>query len=176
MDLSFSTEQSALADAVSRLYAKESHPERVRLAEASGFDNVLWQALVRMGLPTMGVAETQGGGGASLTDLAVVAEQHGASLGSAPLIETMVVARLLARGDGSSATLLDRLVQGAPAGLGLHPARDGRLRLVPGGAVAAVVVGLDGDELVVVSSTGNRELRRTLHSGAVADVDLGASA
>ena len=60
MDLSLSAEQSALHDATARLYAKESHPERVRAAEESGFDPSLWDALGRMGLPTMGGPEDRG--------------------------------------------------------------------------------------------------------------------
>jgi hypothetical protein len=39
------------------------------------------------------------------------------------------------------------------AGLALHPAIDGVWRLVPGGAVADWVVGVDGEELVAVAST-----------------------
>lgn len=185
MDLSFSTDQSALRDATARLYAKESHPERVRLAEHTGFDRGLWDALAQMGLPTMGVPEDQGGGGASLTDLAVVTEQHGAFLGSAPLVETMVAARLLGRcvgqaaGDhtaadavATAASALATLVDGAPAGLALRPARQHQARLVPGGSAGQVVVGLDGDDLVAVTAPVTTTHRATLHAGSVADVDL----
>ena len=169
MDLSLSADQLALQEAVGRLYAKESHPERVRAAESTdGFDPALWDALTQMGIPTMGVPEAQGGGGARLTDLAVVAEQHGHHLGSAALVETMVVARLLARCEGAAAVdALSRLVAGAPAGLALRP----QAELVPGGAVAQVVVALRGDELVVAIDPP-RQVRRTLHNGPVADVDL----
>ena len=38
----------------------------------------------------------------------------------------------------------------------LSPARDGRLRLVPAGAVAEVVVALDGDRLIAIRRQGNR--------------------
>ena len=170
MDLSLSADQLALQEAVGRLYAKESHPERVRAAEATdGFDPSLWDALGRMGIPTMGVPEAHGGGGAALTDLAVVAEQHGHHLGSAPLVETMVVARLLARCEGTAAAdALGRLVAGAPAGFALHS----HGRLVAGGAVAQVVVALDGDELVAAIDPP-RQARKTLHDGPVGDVDLG---
>ena len=169
MDLSLSADQLALQEAVGRLYAKESHPERVRAAESTdGFDPALWDALTQMGIPTMGVPEAQGGGGARLTDLAVVAEQHGHHLGSAALVETMVVARLLAHCEGTAAVdALSRLVAGAPAGLALRP----QAELVPGGAVAQVVVALCGDELVVAIDPP-RQVRRTLHNGPVADVDL----
>jgi alkylation response protein AidB-like acyl-CoA dehydrogenase len=188
VDLSLSTEQSALRDATARLYAKESHPERVSSAEGTGFDEALWQALVQMGLPTMGIPEDLGGGGANLTDLAVVAEQHGAFLGSAPLVETMVVTRLLARcveeeaGSGKAAeappgaaTLLSRLAGGSPAGFAPRPTHDHVAHLVPGGSAAGVVVGLDGDELVAVPVASPLSHRPTTHDGAVADVELGPS-
>ncbi|HJR24533.1 MAG TPA: acyl-CoA dehydrogenase family protein, partial [Acidimicrobiales bacterium] len=69
MDLSFTADQDALREACQRLYAKESHPERVREVEAAGFDPHLWEAVVAMGLPAMAVPEGAGGAGASLTDL-----------------------------------------------------------------------------------------------------------
>src|SRR5688572_5649701 len=74
MDLSFTPDQDALREATSRLYAKESHGERLREAEATGLDPVLWDAIVAMGLPTMALAEEAGGAGASLTDLAAAVE------------------------------------------------------------------------------------------------------
>ena len=42
MDLSFTPDQEALREATTRLYAKESHGERVREAEATGFDREEW--------------------------------------------------------------------------------------------------------------------------------------
>ena len=108
MDLSLSPDQTALRDTVARLYAKESDTAQVREAESSadGVDGPLWRALVQMGLPTMGVPEAEGGGGASLVDLAIVAEQHGAHLAPAPLLDTMVTARLLARAASDAAGAL----------------------------------------------------------------------
>jgi alkylation response protein AidB-like acyl-CoA dehydrogenase len=188
MDLSLSPEQSALHDAAARLYAKESHPGRVRSAEATGFDEGLWQALVQMGLPVMGAPEARGGGGASLTDLAVVAEQHGAYLGSAPLIETMVVARLLARVAGAAAMgataatsaagrALDDIGRGTPAALALRPVPAGAAvaPLVPGASVATWVVVLHGDDLVALRPANPPERRASLHDAPVADVRLGAA-
>ena len=97
MDLSFTPDQDALREATTRLYAKESHGERVREAEADGLRSGALGGRRAMGLPTMAVPEPHGGAGASLTDLAAAVEVHGAHLGSAPLVETAVAARLLAR-------------------------------------------------------------------------------
>jgi 3-oxochol-4-en-24-oyl-CoA dehydrogenase len=182
MDLSLSPDQTALRDAVARLYAKESHTARVREAEsaADGVDRPLWRALVQMGLPTMGVPEASGGGGGSLVDLAVVAEQHGAHLAPAPLLDTMVAARLLARaadaGAADAGALVGRLGDGEVAALAPRPARDHVARLVPAGAAATVVVGLDGDRLVVATPTEPAERRPTMHGGPAADVDLSGAA
>ncbi len=173
MDLSFTPDQDALREATSRLYAKESHGERVREAEATGFDPVLWAAVVAMGLPVMAVPEEAGGAGASLTDLAAALEVHGAHLGSVPLVETAVAARLLARLPGA-ADLLGPVVDGAPAALALRPATGGTATSVPGATAAAVVVALDGDRLVAVSPP-RADARRTLAGLAVGDVDLAAA-
>ena len=148
MDLSLTPDQDALREAATRLYAKESHGDRVREAEASGIDPVLWDAVVQMGLPAMTVPENQGGAGASLTDLAVAVEVHGAHLGSVPLVETAVVARLLAR--LGVAEPLARIVGGASATL--------RLATGPGpsitayAAVADIIVAHDAPALVLANA------------------------
>jgi alkylation response protein AidB-like acyl-CoA dehydrogenase len=170
MDLSFTPDQDALREATTRLYAKESHGERVREVEATGFDPVLWEAVVAMGLPVMALPEAGGGAGASLTDLAAAVEVHGAHLGSVPLVETAVAARLLARFP-EAADLLAEVVNGAPAALALHPATAHGAAVVPGGAVAAVVLAVDSDRLVVVAPPVAVP-RRTLASLAIADVEL----
>ena len=77
LNLYLSEEQRLLSDAFGKLLAADSAPERIRAAEATGFDPKLWTKLVEFGVPTMRVAETAGGGGASLLDAALIAEQAG---------------------------------------------------------------------------------------------------
>jgi alkylation response protein AidB-like acyl-CoA dehydrogenase len=179
MDLSFTPDQEALREATQRLYAKASHPERVREVEALGFDPVLWEQVVAMGLPVMAVPEAHGGASASLTDLAAAVEVHGSHLGSVPLVETAVVARLLARTGEAASAALATVIQGAVAALALRPAVDGVAELVPGAAVARVVVALRGDELVVLeraepaAARDGTPARRSMAGLALADVDLG---
>ncbi|QXC62961.1 acyl-CoA dehydrogenase family protein [Aquihabitans sp. G128] len=60
--------------------------------------------------------------------------------------------------------------------LALHPAVDGHARLVPGAAVAAAVVVLDGDELVVVEPAEAPSSPTNLGSAPLATVDLAAGA
>jgi 3-oxochol-4-en-24-oyl-CoA dehydrogenase len=165
MDLSFTPDQEALREATTRLYSKESHGERVREAEASGFDRALWEAVAAMGLPTMALSDDAGGAGASLTDAATAVEVHGGFLGSVPLVEAIVATRLLARVGRAD------LIDDAPAVLALRPLEGGRADLVPGAAVASVVVALE-DERLLGARRPSVEPRRTLASLAAADVDL----
>jgi alkylation response protein AidB-like acyl-CoA dehydrogenase len=170
MDLSFTPDQDALREASTRLYAKESHGERVREAEATGFDPALWDAVVAMGLPAMALPEGAGGAGASLTDLAAAVEVHGAHLGSVPLVEAAVTARLLVR-VGAPEGRRAEVVDGAVATLALRPATAGVARLVPGATAARCVVALEGDRLLLVAPPAVAP-RRALASLALGDVDL----
>ena len=149
MDLNPSDEQQLLIEAFGALYAKESSPERVRAAEPSGHDPDLWRRLGENGALQMAVDEASGGWGASLLDLALVAEQHGRYLGSAPLIEAQVTARLLSRVAGPTArsALTVALSGDHLTTLALHPPRDGVLTMVPAGSVADTVVFVHGDQL-----------------------------
>jgi alkylation response protein AidB-like acyl-CoA dehydrogenase len=161
MDLALSEEQQDLRDTIARLLAKVSGPEQVRAAEPLGHDPAVWTALADMGVPTMGVPEI---GGAAMADLAVVARECGRHLAPAPVVEALVANRLLAR---LGLPVDDATVRA----IALRPARGGVFTLVPGGAVAGEVVGLAGDDLVVVSSTGTRPSPRNLATAPLADVD-----
>jgi alkylation response protein AidB-like acyl-CoA dehydrogenase len=146
MDLNLSDEQQQLVEAFGGLYAKESSTERVRGAEPLGHDADLWDRLKENGALEMAVDEASGGWGASLLDLALVAEQHGRFLGSAPLIEAQVATRLLARlgSDAARAVLATALAGERLVTVALHSPKKGILALVPSGAVADEVVYLDG--------------------------------
>jgi alkylation response protein AidB-like acyl-CoA dehydrogenase len=116
-----------------------------RAAEPLGFDPALWAKLAELGAPGMGTPSASGGGDASLADLVVVAEAVGRSIAPVPLVDHLAALAVLDDPD---------LVAGkAVAGVSLRPATaDGTWSLVPTGAVADVVVGVDGDELVAVRS------------------------
>ena len=90
MNLARSAEQEALAEALDRLLGKLSHAERVREVEGTGgFDADLWSALAEIGIPSLALPE-DAGGGATMVDLAVVAERCGAHLASVPVVEALV--------------------------------------------------------------------------------------
>ncbi len=176
MDLNPSEEQQLLIDAFGALYGKESSPERVRAAEPSGFDPDLWLRLQETGAMEMAVGEERGGGGASLLDLALVAEQHGRFLGSAPLLEAQVAARLLERLDGSEArSALAAALSGARlTTMALHPPTEGALTMVPSGAVADAAIFVDGGELWLLDIGESRTRVDNLGSLPVADIGVGS--
>ena len=148
MDLDLTADQEALRGVFADFFASEAGPDRARAAEPSGVDSHAWERLLETGAPGMGLPESLGGGGSSLADLAVVAEELGATIAPLPLIEHAVSARLLA----SIGACPDPVVAGTEiATLALHPAQAGTSRLVPAGAVARHVVALDGGRLVLAS-------------------------
>ena len=173
MDLSLSGEQRQLVDSFAAIYARESTSERVRAAEPSGFDPMLWKALLDTGAVEMAVDEASGGWGASEVELALTAEQFGRTVASAPVIESQVGARLLAHCGAAGAELLadvlagDKLVTFAPRASNGHS-----LRLVPAGAVADTVLAFVDGRLVAVPIGENRRPIDNLGSLPLADIEL----
>jgi alkylation response protein AidB-like acyl-CoA dehydrogenase len=177
MDLNPSQEQQQLIDAFVAFYAKESPIDRVRAAEPLGHDAELWSRLQGMGALLMAVDEGAGGWGASLLDLALVAEQHGRYLGSAPLIEGQTAVRLLARTGDVGAELLEQsLLYGRLVTVALHPPKNGILTMVPAGAVADDVIFMDHERLMTVPAAGHSQAVANIGSLPVADVTIDATA
>lgn len=145
VDLELTDEQQSIVEVFGALADRWAPPAGLREHEALGFDAKVWEQLVGMGAPGMALAEADGGGGATLLDLALAVEALGARLTPAPLVEHAVAARLLSR----AAALTPEVVEGTTiATTALHHAVDGTARLVPAGAIAGVVVALDDDRLV----------------------------
>lgn len=173
MDLSLSGEQRQLVDSFAAMYARESTCERVRAAEPLGFDSRLWKALLETGAVQMAVGEAADGWGASELELALIAEQYGRAVASAPVIEAQVAARLLARNGDTGASLLaeaiagDKLVSFAP-----RVARGRVLSLAPAGAVADRVVALLGERLIALPLGENRRLVQNIGSLPLADITV----
>ncbi|HEX2484432.1 MAG TPA: acyl-CoA dehydrogenase family protein, partial [Myxococcota bacterium] len=169
MQLGLGEEQELLQRTFADLFAAESTPERVRAAEPAGFDPGLWKHLVETGALGTRVPERLGGAGAGLLDAAVLAEEAGRWLASAPLVEAIAVAALLAKLDGEAprALLADVLAGRSVVTLALLDACEAATQLVPGGALADGVLALDGDALVL--------LRRPSGAGRSPLPNLGAS-
>lgn len=152
MQLGLNEEQELLQSAFSELFAAESSAERVRAAEETGFDAGLWKHLVETGAIGIRVAEELGGSGGGLHDAAILAEQAGRALASAPLIEAISAAGLLARLDSDAARVLlaEILEGGCIPTLALRAVNGSATQLVPGGAAADAVLALDADSLVLL--------------------------
>ncbi len=148
-DFSLSEEQEDLRTVFAGFFERESPSVRVRESEPLGFDEKLWHQLLDMGVLTMGVPTDRGGDGAGLVDLALVVEQQGQRLAPIPLAEAVVSARLLAQVD---APVLDQLALDAHVlvTIAVNPSGSGP-QLVTAGAVADAVIGLDGDDLVIIT-------------------------
>jgi alkylation response protein AidB-like acyl-CoA dehydrogenase len=146
MELALSDDQRAIQEVFSAFFTKEAPPSVARAAEPLGFDRSLWDRLLETGAPGMGAPEAAGGGGAGLSELAVVAEALGRSIAPVPFVEHAVASRAHPEADIVAGDVI--------ATVALRPAdADGVWRIVPAGAIADVVIGLDGDELVAVRST-----------------------
>src|SRR5579859_513875 len=180
MKLDLSDSQTLLKETAARLFAEKSTPAGVREAERnSGFDPKLWQAVVSLGLVGMRAASS---GESSLLDAALVAEEAGRHLASVPLVEGMIAAALLERAGASMAERTTEVAIRAAevatraaqvATLALKPVVARESQLVPGGAVASLVLALDGDALVAIERAGVAAVPASSPS-PVAMIDLAA--
>ena len=175
MDLRPTDEQRQLVDAFAALLGDLSTPDDVRAAEPLGHSAPLWAKVVELGAVAMGVPEAHGGGGAGLVDLALVAEQLGRFVAPVPVVDAQVAARLLAR-LGADAVLAEVVAGERLVSLAVVPAADGRVTLVPAGAVADDAIVLDGERLVLIPLEGNRTTVGNIGCLPLADVDIPATA
>jgi alkylation response protein AidB-like acyl-CoA dehydrogenase len=163
VNLGLSDEQRVLRDVFADLFAKESSPARVRAAEPLGHDPALWTRMISTGAIGIAVPEAAGGGGGGLLELALIAEEAGRRVAPVPFAEPFAAARLLAASDAHA--LLDSALGGsslvsiAPR---LVPLAE---QILPDGAVADVVLTLDGDR--IVASTRPAGARAIEHAGSL---------
>jgi alkylation response protein AidB-like acyl-CoA dehydrogenase len=145
-DLARTDEQTQLVDAVRSLLTRECPPDRVRASESSGHDPSLWRRCLELSLLEMALPD----GGATLLDVAFVAELLGEFLAPVPLIEAVVATRLLARMDEpdllAAACTGEIVLSFAP-----RPPVGDLLAAVPAGAVAHHVLFADGDGLYLTA-------------------------
>jgi len=169
MDLSLSKEQDVICETLQSFLQKECPMARVRSTEELGFDPRLWLQLDEMGIARMAAPERLGGEGSSLVDVVLVLEQVGGQLAPIPLVENSTACRLLGRARTALQPLPRALEEvGGIATLALHPARDSVWRVVPAGAIADVVIGIEGDRLIAVTSTPPRSALKNLGSAPLA--------
>lgn len=176
MDLNPTDDQQQLIDTVASLYANEATTERVRDAEPLGFHKELWTRLEQIGITTMAVGESAGGWGASLLDLALIAEPQGRFVAPAPVIEVQTAARLLSRLDSPAAgrTLSAVLSGERLVTVAVRAAEGDTAELVPAGAIADEVIVLQGERLLLVDSGSRRHVVANTGSLPLADFAITA--
>lgn len=122
MSIGISEEHAELAAGVRRWAASLEGREVARAAEADAeatFADV-WKAAVEMGIATIGLPETAGGGGGTVVDLAVALEACAHELVPGPLLATAVAAEVLGETEGVARAIAD----GGRVALALTPALD----------------------------------------------------
>jgi hypothetical protein len=149
VDLSLTREQRAVRDAFAALFGKQATPQRVRAAEATGFDGLLWRHYAEVGALGIGVPSDCGGGDGGLLEVALVAEEAGRRLAPIPIAETAAAARVLGR--LREKELLVPVLSGSV--IVSLATRAGPIvgQLLVDGAIADAVLALDGDSLVYVN-------------------------
>jgi alkylation response protein AidB-like acyl-CoA dehydrogenase len=164
MDLALSGDQELIRETFRAFFDQECSVELVRAAEPLGFSPELWKKLGPTGAVGMGVPESDGGGGAGLLEMALVAEELGRTLAPVPFVEASVAARALAAAaanapaagakapSAGAKAALERVVDGSllPT-LVLRPLERAPEQLVPAGAVADLALALEGDALVALA-------------------------
>jgi alkylation response protein AidB-like acyl-CoA dehydrogenase len=148
VNLGLTSDQEAVRELFASLFAKESSTERVRAAEPLGFDADLWAHLTQTGAFGIALPEEVGGGGAGLLELALVAEEVGRRLAPVPFAESTAAVRLLAA--AGAGDLLRQALDGSSVVSMATSAGPVDGQLLVDGAVADIVVGLDGEALVAV--------------------------
>lgn len=161
-----------LRDSLEKLLQKESTSARIRAAEPLGFDSALWSELVELGLPLLRVPEDCGGADLPLIDAVLVAESAGASLASAPLIESMVACQILARSAPEQAEpYLAAVARGEKVlTLALQPVKPGVEQLVPAGAIADWIVCTDGDAVYLAAADSEPQSPQNLGTMPLAPI------
>lgn len=151
LDYTLSPDQLDLQAAYSKFFGTHCSIDVVRAAEPDGFDKNLWERLCSTGATSMAVPESAGGDGATLVDLALVAEEIGRSIAPVPWIDHVCSARLLARigalkGDSSFAQ--DVVAGRQLAALDPHGDEVEGPRLVAAASVADHIILRERDDII----------------------------
>ena len=143
-------ENPELRRAFTDFFAKESPVEKLRATENSdnpiiGFDSDLWEKVRTLGIPGLAIE------GASLSDLAVIAECAGRQLAPVPIVESFVALRLIDRVDKKQIT--KKMISGESiVTISLSPVKNMSASLVPAGLISDAVVALSGNDLIIAKS------------------------
>ncbi|MFN4135100.1 MAG: acyl-CoA dehydrogenase [Novosphingobium meiothermophilum] len=173
MNFELTSEQEMVRETFARFLDENCTPQRLRAAEASGFDADLWQGLAELGAFGLRVPEAAGGLGLGTFDAQVVMEEAGRTLAPGPLAEAILAARLVGLLGGDPGEIVaGRKV----ASLAMHDMALQPRQFVAGGAVAGLVVARRGEDVVLLEVPESaRPHEPCLASNALAEVDLAAA-
>ena len=147
MDLGMSADQEAIKDVFSSFFVEQTGPESARNSMPLGFDVKAWKRLSETGAPGMGVSPPAGGG-ASLSDLVIVAEEAGSQIAPLPIVDHVVASRVLEKLD----LLEEEVLAGTLiAGLVVRPVENGVAKSIPTGAIANRLIALNEDKLLLIT-------------------------
>ena len=165
MSIGISEEHTGLADSLRGWAASVGGVEAARAAEGdadAAFEDA-WKGVVEMGLATIAVPESVGGGGGTTLDQAVALESCASELVAGPLLGPAIAACVLTRAGHTAG--LGALADGSVVSLGLAGA-DGTVLLDAPSAQQALLRGPAGwvlapvDSLAVTPATGLDMSRR----------------
>jgi alkylation response protein AidB-like acyl-CoA dehydrogenase len=152
MDFDLSEDQREIKTVAHELLSARSPFARVReAAQAREYDAGLWEEIVALGWPGIGVDEQYGGQGLGAVELALLLEELGYACASTPFLSTAVVAAAIQAGgsDEQRARWLPGLVAGEiTAGVGTA-----ELAVDAGGADVVVLVDGGAARLVPAPKT-----------------------
>jgi alkylation response protein AidB-like acyl-CoA dehydrogenase len=160
MDFELDGDDVAIAETFDRFFERESPMALVRATEATGFDPGLWAKLIELGAPGIAIGEADGG--ATLGQLALIAESAGTRLAPVPVVESFACVRALA---GAGFDRYDALSSGELVGsVAMVPIDRSPRQQVPAGAIADVVVGsLDGRLVAALRDDHKQSPYRSVH-------------
>ena len=173
MNFELTSEQEMVRETFARFLEETCTPQRLRAAEASGFDAELWQGLAELGAFGLRVPEDAGGLGLGTFDALVVMEEVGRTLATGPIAEAILAARVigLLGGDPGEIVAGSRV-----ASLAMHDMAERPRQFVAAGSVAELVVARRGDDVVLLTVPASaRPAEPNLASNALAEVDLAAT-
>ena len=159
MEFAFTDEQRMIQETARAFFSENATSERTRAAMAAdGIDRALWTGFCQdLGLSGIGIAESAGGAGLGLVELAIIAEAAGAQVAALPMLGSLVLsAQAIAAGgsEAQKADLLPALLSGDRIAAYVHDAglrADGDLLT---GADGFVAHGGSANVFVVTSNVG----------------------
>lgn len=151
------------AEAIESILNDHCSPSAVRAIETGSSASALTDAIDQAGFFGLLASEEDAGGGAGWDDFHAIASLCGAHAVPIPLVQTLA-ARLLA---ATQADLPPGLLTFAPS---LIRAAGGSLQAhhVPGGRLASHVIGVAGDALVILPTSGAHQIPTGVHGSLAA--------